>query len=121
MMLQQQQAYNNNNYHAPTHGSFNDPLDDDHDDAPPSYLRASYTKPPPPGANNSNNTDDLSAVGSILGAVVCFLLFCLIIASIAYPFTMYRTAPSRDHVYSDGMWWCYHCTAGGSSCASRCW
>ena len=33
----------------------------------------------------SNNEDELSTVGSILGASVCFLLFCLIIFSIAYP------------------------------------
>lgn len=69
--------------------------------------------------NGATSADDLSTMGSILGAVVCFLLFCLIILSIAYPFTMYRTSPPPDHIYDDGMWWCYHCS--GSSCASRCW
>jgi hypothetical protein len=79
------------------------------------YYHSAVYKPPAP----SNSSDDLSTAGSILGAVVCFLLFFLIIVSIAYPFTMYRTVPHPHHVYSDSMWWCYHCTAG--SCASRCW
>jgi hypothetical protein len=70
--------------------------------------------------NSNNNGDDLSTIGSILGAVVCFLLFCLIIFSLAYPFTMYRSSPPDGYVYSDGMWWCYHCV-NAPNCASRCW
>lgn len=70
---------------------------------------------------SSNNTnDDLSTIGSILGAVVCFLLFFLIIFSIAYPFTMYRTPRPHSHIYSDDLWWCYHCH-GMTGCASHCW
>jgi len=77
-------------------------------------------KPSASQNTNNNNADDLSTMGNILGAIVCFLLFCLIIFSIAYPFTMYRTTPPHDHVYSDDMWWCYHCN-GMNGCASHCW
>ena len=67
-----------------------------------------------------SNSDDLSSIGSILGAVLCFLLFCVIIFSIAYPFTMSRPSPPDGYMYSDNMWWCYHCTTP-STCAGRCW
>jgi hypothetical protein len=66
---------------------------------------------------SSSYDDELSTVGSILGATFCFVLFLVILASIAYPLTMYRESPVGSHVYADDKWWCYHCY----NCAARCW
>ncbi len=66
----------------------------------------------------STEEDSASMIGSVLGAIFCFLLFLLIVFSLCYPFTMYRTNPNYS-VYSDDRWWCYHCFE--SYCASRCW
>lgn len=67
---------------------------------------------------NHDMTDDGSMIGSILGAIFCFLLFLLIVFSVCYPFTMYKTNPNYT-TYSDEKWWCYHCTE--SWCANKCW
>ena len=63
------------------------------------------------------SVDDDGMVGVILGSVLCFFLFCIIIFSIAYPLTMYRENPGR---YSDDKWWCYNCN-NAAFCGSRCW
>lgn len=71
--------------------------------------------------NNNNNEDSTSSssmIGSVLGAIFCFLLFLLIIFALSYPFTMYRTNPYYS-VYSNDRWWCYHCFE--TRCANRCW
>ncbi len=62
--------------------------------------------------------DDGTIVGSIIGCIFCFLLFLLIIFSIAYPFTMYKDNPNINH-YRSEKWWCYHCT--DTWCANKCW
>ena len=64
------------------------------------------------------NATDGSMIGSVLGGIFCFLLFLLIIFSVAYPFTMYKTNPNYEH-YPDEKWWCYHCSQ--SWCANKCW
>ncbi len=73
------------------------------------------TRPP----NSETNMDfDGGTIGSILGGIFCFLLFLLIIFSIAYPLTMYRSNPYYSS-YPDDKWWCYNCVQ--SWCASKCW
>ena len=64
--------------------------------------------------------DDISTVGSFLAAVLCFVLFCIVIMCIAYPFTMYRDRPAYTQRYADDKWWCYHCT-DASFCGAKCW
>jgi hypothetical protein len=73
------------------------------------------------GARDSGSsmaTDDGSMIGSILGAIFCFLLFLLIVFAVCYPFTMYRTNPYYT-TYSNDKWWCYHCME--TWCANKCW
>jgi len=64
-----------------------------------------------------NENDDVSLLGTMLGALFCLLLFCVIIASVAYPMTMYKESPGA---FSDEKWWCYHCM-DPSFCGAKCW
>jgi len=67
--------------------------------------------------------EDVSLVSTMLGALFCFLLFCIIVASIAYPLTMYKENPGNRFAFSDEKWWCYHCLDSSSSsfCGAKCW
>ena len=62
------------------------------------------------------NDDDFSMMGSVLGALVCILLFFLILFSLSYPYTM--KGGERPVQFTEDKWWCYHC---GDNCGSRCW
>jgi len=69
---------------------------------------------------SSNDDDSASTLAALLGACLCFLLFCVILFSIAYPFTMYKEAPTGPLRFSEDKWWCYHCS-DPSACGSKCW
>ena len=71
------------------------------------------------GFDNDDNNDE-STLGVILGAIMCFVLFCIIVFSISYPLTMYKESPSTPMQFSEDKWWCYHCT-NPSLCGAKCW
>ena len=90
----------------------------------PGYLAGGYyrdteaLRKPTVKYQATEEEESASTIGSILGAIFCFLLFLIIVFSLCYPFTMYRSNPNYS-VYSDDRWWCYHCF--DSHCGSRCW
>jgi hypothetical protein len=82
------------------------------------YQRRVASRQMEEGALRDPAPDDGSMIGSILGAIFCFLLFLLIVFSVCYPFTMYKTNPYYAS-YSNEKWWCYHCAE--TWCANKCW